>query len=93
MFCWLTYRKNFLTELPNTSNHYNNNDNNNYNTITEGGLRSDAGWGCMVRVAQMMLCEAVKLHQGYKDLELFLDIPEAAFSVHRVCLEANKQGK
>ena len=30
-------------------------------------IKSDAGWGCMLRVGQMILCEAIKRHL-YKDM-------------------------
>ena len=34
----------------------------------EGGMKTDAGWGCMLRSAQMMLAECVKRH--YNTLEV-----------------------
>ena len=30
----------------------------------EGGMKTDAGWGCMLRSAQMLLCESVRRHYG-----------------------------
>lgn len=52
------------------------------------GLDHDAGWGCMIRTGQMMLCEAVKRVLP-DDLarscgRLFMDLPDAPFGLHHM---------
>ena len=61
-------------------------------------VTSDAGWGCSIRVAQMQLAECilvarlaatspltptVVMNMRQSVLELFMDTPEAIFSIHR----------
>lgn len=50
---WMTYRKNFPPLLP---------------EFFDSDYISDAGWGCMLRVAQMMLAEALKRHIFYEEI-------------------------
>mmetsp|Transcript_30422 Transcript_30422/g.93912 ORF Transcript_30422/g.93912 Transcript_30422/m.93912 type:complete len:444 (-) Transcript_30422:138-1469(-) len=58
----------------------------------EGGLDHDAGWGCMIRTGQMMLCEAVRRIIPSEKLArhtqlLFRDIKSAPFGIHRMTEE------
>lgn len=46
--------------------------------------RSDAGWGCMIRTAQMLLHEALRRHTGSKQIEAFNDTEDAMFGIHRI---------
>lgn len=54
-------------------------------------IDSDAGWGCMIRTAQMMLHEAVRRIHG-NQIDLFTDQPTSAFSIHRICHQGRALG-
>lgn len=60
---------------------------------------SDAGWGCMLRTAQMMLGECLQRHLKSKEdkrhiLKLFIDAPKhySMFSIHNICMHGKKYG-
>ena len=69
---WFTYRNDILVPI----RPYNSSTNAQsiVGTIThgggisgisgEGGMKTDAGWGCMLRSAQMLVCESVRRHYG-----------------------------
>lgn len=78
---WLTYRCGFKELLPNIKSEY----------------ISDTGWGCMIRVGQMLLAEILKTHtrasncQEIKHIAYhFKDCKEAALSIHRVANEGHR---
>ena len=61
----------------------------------EGGLDHDAGWGCMIRTGQMMMCEAVRRVIPNEVVArachlLFRDIKSAPFGIHRMTEEGAK---
>ena len=53
------------------------------------GIETDAGWGCMIRVCQMVLAETFKRLAPQMPLkqiiDFFRDTPEAYFSLTRIC--------
>jgi cysteine protease ATG4 len=56
--------------------------------LLDTAYTSDAGWGCMIRSAQMLLATALSLVSATPDediLPLFLDAPDAVYSIHNVC--------
>jgi cysteine protease ATG4 len=73
---WLTYRSGF-PELPNE---------------VVGSYVSDTGWGCMVRVGQMLFAQVIKHHRNLTDktdilnvISLFSDFDKMQpFSIHKI---------
>ena len=59
-----------------------------FEPIAESALTSDAGWGCAVRVGQMLLAEAIsRLEPKGSISELrhhFFDTNDSAFSLHKL---------
>jgi cysteine protease ATG4 len=58
-----------------------------------GSYVSDTGWGCMVRVGQMLFAQIIKHHKGLKNktdiinqiIPLFNDFDKnQPFSIHRI---------
>lgn len=64
----------------------------NFPAIPGSSLQSDAGWGCAVRVGQMLLAECYKrillasktAFASDELLQRFHDLPEADFSLHKL---------
>jgi cysteine protease ATG4 len=52
-----------------------------FDQIPGSSSRSDAGWGCMLRTAQMLFHEAIKRHTGEERIDLFLDTESQPFSI------------
>lgn len=58
----------------------------------EGSYVSDTGWGCMVRVGQMLFAQVIKNHKKLTDktdilniISLFSDFDKSQpFSIHRI---------
>jgi len=58
----------------------------------EGSYVSDTGWGCMVRVGQMLFAQVIKNHKKLSDktdilniISLFSDFDKSQpFSIHRI---------
>ena len=73
---WITYRSGF-PELPNE---------------IAGSYVSDTGWGCMVRVGQMLFAQVIKNHKELtnktdilKIISLFSDYDKLQpFSIHKI---------
>ena len=52
----------------------------------ETGITSDFGWGCLLRCLQMILIASLnELFPEKNHIQLFLDKPEALFSIHQLC--------
>lgn len=52
----------------------------------ETGITSDFGWGCLLRCLQMILIASLNELFPEKDhLSMFLDKPDALFSIHQLC--------
>jgi cysteine protease ATG4 len=58
-----------------------------------GSYVSDTGWGCMVRVGQMLFAQVIKHHKGLKNkteiideiVPLFSDLDKSQpFSIHKI---------
>eukprot|EP00754_Rhynchopus_humris_P034180 Rhum_TRINITY_DN15525_c0_g1::Rhum_TRINITY_DN15525_c0_g1_i1::g.161112::m.161112/K08342/ATG4; cysteine protease ATG4 len=60
------------------------------------GLSTDRGWGCVHRAGQMMLMTALRRHlQARPEVlyHLFMDSPDAPFSIQRIAAEGEHYGK
>jgi len=79
-----------------------------FSPLPNSNITSDAGWGCSLRVVQMLVAQAmsqVVFGRDWKSSEsgnpkeremvkeLFLDSPEATFSLHRMCAKGEQTMK
>jgi cysteine protease ATG4 len=70
-----------------------------FSHILETSLVSDTGWGCVLRVTQMMLAQCIKMHHSFYDhndfnriISLFIDeiSNDSIFSIHNMAKIAYK---